>query len=101
MDEYCLDATLKLIRSCRSVFQHHLRNSAVHLRASARKKETKKRLGDWFDSVISPGTDIEMAYFLDDLNRTESLTIQQSMNAFELKVLRNKEFRNSLAKKFQ
>ncbi|MTI87973.1 MAG: metallo-hydrolase family protein [Balneolaceae bacterium] len=48
-------------------------------------------------ATTKSGTDIEMAYFLDNLSSVENMSIKQSMNSFELEVLSNSSFREKLS----
>lgn len=42
------------------------------------------------------GNKTELAYFLNNLSTLEMTRLQISMNEFELKILKNKEFRNKI-----
>jgi D-alanyl-D-alanine carboxypeptidase len=42
------------------------------------------------------GNKTELAYFMNDLNILEMISLQMSMNEFELKILSSKEFRDKI-----
>jgi D-alanyl-D-alanine carboxypeptidase len=48
-------------------------------------------------ATLKDGTRIEMAYFFNDLSQEENLRLQKWMNDFELKILRDENFRKETA----
>ncbi len=47
-------------------------------------------------ATLKNGTKIELAYFFDDLTQQENEQLQKWMNAFELKILRDEDFRKKV-----
>ena len=51
--------------------------------------------------ALLDGTNIEFAYFFNDLNGAENFKLQSWMNDFEQKILRDNLFRQKLANAFR